>query len=88
MSISARRWPWCSDERIAEGGEVGEELGGASVGRQGGVSRNGNGGLRRRSQAHHDAGDEQADGLVREALFKGGLAGGAELRKVAMRGGP
>ena len=40
--------------------------------------------MRRGSEAHHDAGDEQADGFVGEALFEGGLAGGAELGEVAV----
>ena len=74
-------------QRIAEGGEVGEEFGGASIGCQGGVGRDGDGGLRRRPQTHHDACDQQTDGLVWEPFFKSVLASGAELREVTMQEG-
>ncbi len=75
------------DQRVAEGGEIGEELGGAGVGLERGVCWNRNGGLRSGSEAHHDAGDEQADGFVGEALAESVLAGGAELSEVAVEQG-
>ncbi len=70
------------DERVAEDGEVGEEIFGAGVEGERRVGRQRDGGLRRGSEAHHDAGEEQADGFVGEALFEGGLAGGAEVCRV------
>ena len=61
------------DQRITEGGEIGEDLGGAGVGLERGVCWNRNGGLGAGSEAHHDAGDEQSNGLVWEALAKSGV---------------
>ena len=72
------------DEAVAQDGEVGEQVGGAGVGRERGIGGKRDGRLRRGAEAHHDAGDEQADGLVGETLFERGLAGGAELREVAV----
>ena len=43
--------------------------------------------MRRAAEAHHDAADEQADGLEGEALFEGGLAGGAQLLHVSIQQG-
>ena len=39
------------------------------------------------SEAHHDAGDEQAEVFEVEALFEGSLTGGAELSEVFVEKG-
>src|SRR6266702_4644984 len=75
------------EEAVAEDGEVAEEVGGAGVAAEGGGGWEGDAGLRRGSEAHHDASDEEAEVLEVEALFEGGLAGGAELREVLLEEG-
>ena len=72
------------EEGLSEGGEVAEKVGCAGVWLEGGVGWDGNGGLRSGSEAHHDAGDEQAEGLVWETFGERVLAGGAELGGVAV----
>ena len=83
MSISARRWPLCSTSELRRIVRSDEKIGGARIGRQRGIGGKRNGRLRRSAEAHHDAGDEQADGLVGKPLFEGVLAGRAKLREIA-----
>ncbi len=71
-------------EAGAQQGEVVEQIGGAGVGGKRRFGGERQAGLRGRSQPHHDAGDEQAEALVAEALFDRGLAGGAKLVEVAV----
>ena len=49
------------EEAVAEDGEVGEEVGGAGVGASAGWVASGTLDCGRGSEAHHDAGDEQAE---------------------------
>jgi hypothetical protein len=72
-------------ERVAQDGEVAEQVGGAGVGRRvaGGAEQRGRSIVRGAAEAHHDAGDEQADGLVGKR-FSRRLSGGAELAEVAV----
>ena len=77
-------------EALAEGGEVGEEVGGAGVAGERGRWGVG-GGVRALAEASHHAGDEQADGLVGEALDELALgcagAGAADFVEVTLEEG-
>ena len=84
MSILARRRPWLRIEAGTDDAEVAEEFGGAGVGLERGLGGQRHGDVRRAAETDHDATDEQADGLVGEAIFEFGLAGGAEALKVAL----
>ncbi len=75
------------DQAGMERREIAEKVGGPRVRRESRVGRNWNGGLRSRSQAHHDAGDEQTNGLVLETLFESRLSGSSELAEVAIQQG-
>ena len=72
------------DKAGVQDGEVGDELRSAGVGLQRRAGRGRYGDLRRSAKAHHDAADEQADGLEGEAGLELGLAGGAQLLHVAI----
>ena len=72
------------DEAGADGGDVADEVGGTGVGLERGGGGERDAGLRRGSETHHDAGDEQAEVFEVETLFECGLAGGAELGEVAV----
>ena len=84
MSISARRWPRLCDEAVAEDGEI-RGVGGAGVGLERGIRREAGreicGVAPRRIMMQAMS---RRTRLMGEALFEGGLAGGAELGEVAV----
>ena len=65
--------------------EVAEEFGGAGVGPQRRIRGQLDGHVGSAAEAHHDAAHQQAGGLEGDAVFKGGVAGGAKLRQVAFQ---
>ncbi len=75
------------DQAGTDDAEVADELRGAGVRLERGVGRQRDGHVGRAAEAHHDAADEQADGLVGDAIFERGLAGFAELDQVAFEDG-
>ena len=79
------------EQRVTQNGEIAEEVGGAGVGLERGGAGEWDGGLRCSAETHHDAGDEEAEAFLAEALgqrFDGAwLVGGAEFGEVAVEEG-